>query len=145
MLPLFFLVLAILLTPQFGLGGHWIYVVLGLAQVTLLVTGVDRRHKYSMEVEGLIAGAFLKICGQNEKSAADKSDKSVASQITHALKAATIIEKTGLTIVPGEPQAPAPVAPSATSGQAPAPAKPDTTQKPAPSAKTDNPPDTGSK
>jgi hypothetical protein len=104
-IPLFFLVLALLLTPQFGLNGRWVYVVLGIGEVLLVVTGVDRRHKYQMELEGQIAGAFLKICVQNEKSAADKSDKSLASQITDALKAATIVKKTGLTIVPEDASA----------------------------------------
>lgn len=106
-LPLFLLVLAILLTPEFGLGGYWIFITLGIAEVLLLITGVDRRHKYLAELDGLISSAFLKVTTQTSKSAADKSSKSVADQITEALKAAKIVKMTKLAVDPGDPSAPA--------------------------------------
>jgi len=118
-LPLLLLVFALLVTPQFGLRGAPLYVILGLGEVLLLITGVDRRHKYVTELDGLIAGAFLKTCVQNDKKPADPTDKSVASQISDALKAAKIVQRTDLTIIPGDPSAPPP---------APAPAKTDTKQ-----------------
>jgi len=102
MLPLFLLVLAVLLTPQFALGGHWIFVTLGLGEVLLLITGVDRRHKYLAELDSLISSAFLKACEQNEKSATDKSSKSVAVQIAEALKAAKIVKLTKYEVEPGD-------------------------------------------
>lgn len=126
MLPLFFLVFALLVTPQLGFGGTRLYWVLGLGEVLLLITGVDRRHKYYIELEGLIAGAFLKTCAQNEKK--PTTGASVASQINDALKAAKILQKTDLTIVPGDLPPPAPSAPVSgpAPGAAPAPAKADT-------------------
>ena len=68
----------------------------------LLITGVDRRHKYLAELDSLISSAFLKACEQSDKSATDKSSKSVADQIVEALKAAKIVRRTKLEIEPGD-------------------------------------------
>ena len=67
-LPFFLLVFAFLLKPQFGFGGAPLYVMLGVGEVLLLITGVDRRHKYLTELDGLIASAFLKTCAQQRET-----------------------------------------------------------------------------
>jgi hypothetical protein len=100
MFPLGLLVLAILITPQVGFGGSNFYVSLFLGELMLLITGVDLRHKYTTELEGLISGAYLKLCKQNEKSASDSNAKNVSSQIADALKAAKIMKETKLEVVP---------------------------------------------
>jgi Bacterial Ig-like domain (group 3) len=100
--PLFFFLLALLLSPQFRLNGEWVYVVLGIGEILLLITGVDRRHKYYAELDATISSAFLKMCTQNAKSSSD-DEKSVAKQINEALTAARIVENTDLRILPGDP------------------------------------------
>lgn len=110
--PLFFFLLALLLSPQFRLNGTWVYVALGIGEIVLLITGVDRRHKYNTELDATISSAFLKLCAQNAKQSSD-DEKSVAKQIKEALKAATIVQNTDLKILPGDP--PVNAAPTQTS------------------------------
>jgi hypothetical protein len=102
MIPLLLLVFALLVTPQVGLGSSALYVLLGAGEILLLISGVDSRHKYVTELDSLIANAFLKMCASNDKPAADKTDKSVASQISDALKAAQIVKTTDLRIEPDD-------------------------------------------
>jgi hypothetical protein len=123
MLPLLLLVFALLVTPQLGLGSAALYLVLGIGEVLLLITGVDRRHKYNAELDSLISSAFLKMCAQNEKSATDKSSKSVADQIAEALKAAKIVKLTNYEVEPGSAPTP-PTGPEPAGGSSPGPTGP---------------------
>jgi hypothetical protein len=100
--PLLLFIFALLVTPQLGLGSTALYVLLGGGEVLLLVIGVDSRHKYTTELDSLISSAFRKMCANNDKAAAGSSDKSVASQISDALKAAKIVETTDYAIEPDD-------------------------------------------
>jgi hypothetical protein len=145
MLPLLFLVFAVLVTPEIGMGGRPpLYFLLGAGEVVLLTTGVDRRHKYNTALEGLISGAFLKKCAQPEtKPAAAPDPKTVASQIADALAVAKIFRNTDLTIVPGVVSTPGSGAPAAPVPAAAAPAAPGTVAVPPPSAAQPATTDTG--
>jgi hypothetical protein len=114
-IPFFFLVFVLMVTPQFGLGDPMLYVVFGLGEVLLLITGVDRRHKYLTELDSLISSAFLKTCAQNASSA---SDNTVASQIADALKKAEIMKRTDLKIIPADPPATPPATSTSPGGAA---------------------------
>jgi hypothetical protein len=108
MIPLMLLVFALLVTPQVGLGSSALYLLLGAGEILLLISGVDSRHKYTTELDSLIANAFLKACASNDKATAAKSDKSVADQIADALREAKVYATTNLTLEPGDDAPPPP-------------------------------------
>jgi hypothetical protein len=85
-----------------------LYLLLGAGEILLLISGVDSRHKYTTELDSLIANAFLKACASNDKATAAKSDKSVADQIADALREAKVYATTNLTLEPGDDAPPPP-------------------------------------
>jgi len=102
-LPFFFLVVAIFLTPQFGLANYGLYLFLLAGELLFFLTAVDRRHKFVTEYETLISSAYLKRCSDAPKAAAPPSPtKTIADQISAALTNATIVENKDLHIKPGD-------------------------------------------
>ncbi|MGP0021170.1 MAG: Ig-like domain-containing protein [Candidatus Sulfotelmatobacter sp.] len=106
MIPLFLLVFAVTFRPQFQLGGPMLYVLFGLGEGLLLVTGVDSRHKYFTELETLISSAFLKTCAANDKPATDQSDKSVLALIKKTIEDTQVLKLTPYVLDPEPPKPP---------------------------------------
>lgn len=106
MIPLFLLVFAVTFRPQFQLGGPMLYVLFGLGEGLLLVTGVDSRHKYFTELENLISSAFLKACATNDKPVTDQSDKSVLALIKQTIEDTQVLKLTPYVLDPEPPKPP---------------------------------------
>jgi hypothetical protein len=113
-LPIVILVWALLYMKTFEIPGWLLYMVLGAVETTLVLTAVDRRHKFETASDNLIAGAFMANCKANEATNSGESADDVGKQIDAALSRAEIIHISGLKILPQ----PAPANPPAASGAA---------------------------
>jgi hypothetical protein len=107
-LPIMFLTFAIVVTPQLGLGVAWwskslLWLFLVAAETALIMVGADRRHKFDMEVESLIASRFLKNCKATAKPTEPATPPpSVIDLIRSELKKAKITQHPDLTIEPDD-------------------------------------------
>jgi hypothetical protein len=97
-LPLLLFVWALLYGAVLGMPSWFLYFALTFVEAFLLMTAVDRRHKFETATDNLIAGGFMAKCKAKEDS---PTSKAVADQIAAALTAAKIYRGTNLTIIPG--------------------------------------------
>jgi type II secretory pathway pseudopilin PulG len=85
--PVAFLLFALAVTPQLGdWRSPWLIVGLGVATAALTILAVDRRHKYTVELQSLILGSWVKkteaakAAEKAAKDAAEKAAKDTAAQ-----------------------------------------------------------------
>jgi acyl-CoA thioesterase len=109
-LPVVILVWALLYLRTFEIPSWLLYMVLGAVETTLVLTAVDRRHKFETASDNLIAGAFMANCKANKSSKAGESADDVGKQIDAALSRAKIIHVSGLEILPQAAPSPPPPA-----------------------------------
>jgi hypothetical protein len=74
--PLAFLLFALAMTPQLGeWNSPWLLRGLGVMTAVLVILGLDRRHKYRVELQSLILGSWVK------KTEAAKAAKEAANKV----------------------------------------------------------------
>jgi hypothetical protein len=99
----------------------WFYILLGAGETALFFVAADLKHKFEMSTQTMIASSYAKLLAAKKSGSSGSNAKSVADQITAALKAATIVRKTDLEIVPPDPKAPAPPSPASPPSSPPPP------------------------
>jgi hypothetical protein len=130
--------------PGYAQGGlfAWTYILLGAGETALFFAAADLKHKFEMSTQSMIASSYAKLLAAKKNSSGGSATaKSVGDQITAALKAATIVKKTDLQIVPSDSKPPAPPSPPSPSSPPSAPSSPAPTSSPStPSPAVDSKP-----